>query len=94
MSKCKNRMRDRITEFRFLKVNNVLDFWSWILDDFLPNMKVDQELYNSSIRKTYTTMDSYLNDTSSILIGYPILRQLRTANSIAFVSFNYILNKF
>jgi hypothetical protein len=83
MSKCKNRMRDRITEFRFFKVNNVQDFWSWILEDFLPNMKVDQELYNSSIRKTYTTMDSYLNDTSSILIGYPILRQLRTANSIS-----------
>ena len=66
--------------FLFLKLNNVQDFFSWISKDFLKNSQADKLLSN-------ITMDSYLNDASSIVIGYPILRQLRIKNGISLIFF-------
>ena len=52
--------------------------WKWISYDFLAVLKENNALYNATIRSTYSNFDAYLDDASSILVGYPILRQLRT----------------
>ena len=60
-----------------LKVKNVKHFWKWVSNDFLSNLVEHETIFNASIRSTYLNFDHYLNDASSILIGYPIIRQLR-----------------
>ena len=61
----------------FLKINTIQEFWQWISRDFLESLKSNETFYNASIRSTYSSFDVYLNDAASILIGYPIIRQLR-----------------
>ena len=56
---------------------NVQDLWSWLANDVIDKLNVNKTLYNASLRTTYANFDSYANDATSILIGYPILRQLR-----------------
>ena len=63
-----------------IQINNVQDFWKWISVDFVNTIKADKSFYNAAIRETYASFDAYLNDASSILVGYPILRQLRIKN--------------
>ena len=55
-------------------------FWQWVRFNFLNNLIADQNVYNQTIRSTYSEFDVYLNDATSILIGYPIIRQLRIKN--------------
>ena len=58
-------------------MKNIQELWSWISNDFLDSLKADESVYNSSIRYSYSNLNIWLDDASSILIGYPILRQLR-----------------
>ena len=61
-----------------IKVASVEDFWEWVSGDFLENLKA-VSYYNGD---TFANINLYLDDVSSVLIGYPSLRQLRTKNSI------------
>jgi hypothetical protein len=60
----------------------VQDFWHWTSSNFLHTLKADQSMFNHSIRQTYRRFDTFLNDATSVLIGYPIMRQLRVKNGI------------
>ncbi len=62
-------------------VKNVQDLYKWLSSDFLTTLIEDPSEFNSSIRSTYANFDYYLNDAASFVIGYPILRQLRTVKS-------------
>ena len=64
----------------FTKVNNVESFWTWVSNDFLSYLSHDDSVFDSSIRETYSNFDYYISDASSILVGYPIIRQLRINN--------------
>ena len=64
------------------KVNNVQDFWHWSSNSFLSNLKANQSFYNHSIRETYRRFGIYLNDATSVLIGFPIMRQIRIKNGM------------
>ena len=65
-------------------MNDVNDFWRWISNDYPVRLYANKTLYNSSLRETYSNFDSYVNDATTILIGHPILRQLRVENSNTF----------
>jgi hypothetical protein len=69
-----------LNEFFFTKVNNVESFWTWVSNDFLSYLSHDDSLFDSSLRETYSNFDYYISDASSILVGYPIIRQLRINN--------------
>ena len=60
----------------------VQDLYTWLSEDFLSNLIVDSSEYNSTIRSTYSNFTYFLNDAASMVIGYPILRQLRTLKSM------------
>ena len=62
-------------------VKNVQDLYRWLSSDFLKTLIEDPSEFNSSIRSTYANFDYYLSDAASFVIGYPILRQLRTVKS-------------
>ncbi len=55
-------------------------FWQWVRFNFLNNLNADKNVYNQTLRSTYSDFDVHLNDATSILIGYPIIRQLRIKN--------------
>lgn len=59
--------------------------------DFLSYLSHDDSLYNASIRKSYSNFDSFISDASSILVGPPIIRQLRIKNGNYF--FYYFVYK-
>ena len=59
------------------KINNVDSLYEWITGEFSDLIKADTSVYNSSSRLMYTNINLYTSDASSILIGYPTLRQLR-----------------
>ena len=61
------------------------DLWKWVSFDFWEKLKANKSVYNASIRETYSTFESYVDDASSILIGYPILRQLRVKKGVIFI---------
>ena len=61
---------------------NVDNFWQWISCDFLNSIKADQIPYNAFDQPINTSMNLLAHDSSSLLIGYPILRQLRVSKSI------------
>ena len=62
------------------KINNVQSFWKWIAHDFLSNLREVKTSANSETPGA--NFDLYLNNTASILVGYPMLRQLRVKNGI------------
>ena len=62
-------------------VKSVQDLYSWLSNDFLSNLIGDSSEFNSSICSTYKNVDYYLSDAASFVVGYPILRQLRTMKS-------------
>jgi hypothetical protein len=62
-------------------VKSVEDLYGWLSSDFLSTLLADQSEYDSSIRSTYANFDYFLNDAASFVVGYPILRQLRTRKS-------------
>lgn len=68
--------------FIFFKIMNVDNFWQWISCDFLNSIKADQIPYNAFDQPINTSMNLLAHDSSSLLIGYPILRQLRVSKSI------------
>ena len=53
------------------------DFWHWVSYEFIDKVKAT-EFYNGA---NYSNIGTYINDTSSILIGYPTIRQIRIKNS-------------
>ena len=59
------------------QVNNVKELWSWLKTDFLNNFQT-QQFYNG---QRLDNLNLYLPDYSSILIGYPTIRQKRIKNS-------------
>jgi hypothetical protein len=63
--------------FNFLKVYTVEQFWLWIRESFVSELRVE-EWYNG---QEVSNMKEYLNDYSSVLIGYATLRQVRIENS-------------
>jgi len=75
-------LKEFILNKLFIKVNDVQDFWHWTSHTFLSSLKADQSMYNHSKRQTYRRFDIFLNDATSVLIGYPIMRQLRVKNGI------------
>ena len=58
------------------------DLWKWVSSDFLSIIKPKSSNFNASIRDTYANFDAYINDTASVLVGYPIMRQLRIRKGI------------
>jgi hypothetical protein len=62
-------------------VKSVEDLYAWLSSDFLSTLLADLEEYNAALRSTYANFDYFLNDAASFVVGYPILRQLRTRKS-------------
>ncbi len=62
----------------YKKVNNINELWSWLKSDFLNNFQT-QQYYNGF---KLENKNSYLSDYTSVLIGYPIIRQSRIKNSM------------
>lgn len=60
----------------FLKLVRASDWWNWINDTVLPNVRV-QNWYNG--RPPYG-LRGYLDDRVNRLIGYAIIRQTREKN--------------
>ena len=65
----------------YQSVKSVQDLYNWLSNDFLTTLMADASEFNSSIRSTYANFSFYLSDASSFVVGYPILRQLRTKKS-------------
>ena len=59
------------------QIKSPLEFWSWVSNDFITKF-AKQSFYNG---KSFENMNLYMKDYASILIGYPILRQIRVKNS-------------
>lgn len=59
----------------------VSDFWKWSRNVFLNGIK-SYNWYNS----IQTSLNNYLNDHTSFIIGYPIIRQLRVKNGRIFIN--------
>ena len=69
----------------FENVSSVTSLWDWIANEFLFTCfysKVNTSVYNVSKRQTFTQSNLLSNDSSLVLIGYPILRQLRVRKGI------------
>ena len=65
-----------------IQINNIdEEFWQWLNNKFLNNFKVNSSAFAYNSRPSYSNIDIYLNDASSILIGYPTIRQLRVKKS-------------
>ena len=57
----------------FNDVNNVNEFWKWLSFDFINTLKsIDINNVQSVSNNNY-----FLSDSTSVLIGYPIVRQIR-----------------
>ena len=65
----------------YQRVKSAQDLYKWLSNDFLTTLMADPSEFNSSIRSTYANFGFYLSDVSSFVVGYPILRQLRTMKS-------------
>ena len=74
----KYRSQTAQTFISYQDVTNINGLWDWLVNEFLVNLKVDVSEYDVSMRES---LDSYTSDLSSILIGFPILRQLRVKKS-------------
>jgi len=61
----------------YKNVSSVTELWKWISNDFLVNVKINTIKYNFSMRQSYTNIELFMSDMSSVVVGYPILRQLR-----------------
>lgn len=66
------------------KIKNVDDFWKWMSGDFLDTLKLDSSFRNSSEKDMFKNEDLFLNEPTSILIGFPILRQIRLRKGLKF----------
>jgi hypothetical protein len=69
----KSSIESLIINDNYRKIVSVGDVWYWLTKDFTLNLK-QNELFENFGNKN-------LKDNVSILIGYPILRQLRVKNS-------------
>jgi hypothetical protein len=65
----------------YQRVKSAQDLYKWVSNDFLTTLMADPSEFNSSIRSTYANFGFYLSDASSFVVGYRILRQLRTMKS-------------
>jgi hypothetical protein len=72
------RFQTQQTFVSYQDVTNINGLWDWLVNEFLVNLKVDVSEYDVSVRES---LDSYTSDLSSILIGFPIIRQLRVKKS-------------
>ena len=59
----------------FMKIRDVNDWWNWINETVIPNVRV-QNWYNN---KPPYGLRGYLDDRVNRLIGYAIIRQIREA---------------
>ena len=61
-------------------MTNVDKFWLWLSNDFLESFNaINTNVYRS---KVVSDCGLFLNDAASVLVGFPILRQLRKKPSI------------
>jgi hypothetical protein len=60
-------------QISFEHVNTIDDYWHWLNDSFLSNIRAHAWYNNHPPRN----LSGYLNDKTTRLIGWPILRQLR-----------------
>lgn len=65
----KNSVQSLIINDNYRKILSIKDVWNWLANDLMLNLKANQPSNNQ------------LQDKTSILIGYPILRQVRVKNS-------------
>ena len=71
----------------FMKIKDVNDWWNWINDTVIPNVRV-QNWYNG---KPPYGLRGYLDDRVNRLIGYAIVRQIREeSGSCKYVYFSSI----
>jgi hypothetical protein len=71
---------DKFQNFRKFKITTVENFWDWISNGFIKKFNA-KSYYNG---QNYSNINLFLNDHSSILIGYPTIRQLRIQKGIEF----------
>ena len=64
-----------------MKISRIQDLYAWLSGDFLSNLIEDSSLFNSTIRSSYANLSYFINDATSIVVGYPIIRQLRIMKS-------------
>ena len=68
-----------------LQINNINELWSWLKSDFINNFQT-QKYYNS---QKLDNLNLYLSDYTSILIGFPTIRQIRVKNSNSYYLFMF-----
>jgi hypothetical protein len=71
---------DKFQNFRKFKITTVENFWDWISNGFIKKFNA-KSYYNG---QNYSNINLFLNDHSSMLIGYPTIRQLRIQKGIEF----------
>ena len=58
------------------QIKNINELWSWLKSDFINNFQ-SQQFYNG---QRLDNSNLFLSDYTSILIGYPTIRQIRVKN--------------
>ena len=58
------------------QIKNPNELWSWLKSDFINNFQT-QQFYNG---QRLDNSNLFLSDYTSILIGYPTIRQIRVKN--------------
>ena len=69
------------------QIKNINELWSWLKSDFINNFQ-SQQFYNG---QSLDNSNLFLSDYTSILIGYPTIRQIRVKNGNFFLCFFKLL---
>ena len=78
------------TNKQFLNATNAVEFYQWASEYFLLVIKPNKSMF---INDTYfQNNSSYLIDFSSVLVGYPIIRQSRAKKGFKNIFFFFISN--